>query len=86
MRSDLQIRDLAAIVAVADAGTVVGAAHRLGLSPSPLSRHVRSVERRTGLLLFERRGQRLHLTAVGARFVDEARVALAAVDQLTEHV
>jgi DNA-binding transcriptional LysR family regulator len=86
VRSDLEIRDLVAIVAVADTGTVVGAAQRLGLSASPLSRQVRSVERRTGLVLFERRGQRLHLTGAGARFVDEARAVLTAVDQLTEHV
>lgn len=84
--SELELRDLALIVAVADGGTIAHASERLGISASPLSRQVRRIERQTGLVLFERRAQRLHLTATGRRFVDEARNVLAAADRLAEQV
>jgi len=86
MGSELELRDLALIVAVADGGTIAHASDRLGISASPLSRQVRRVERQTGLVLFERRAQRLHLTAAGRRFVDEARNVLAAAERLAEQV
>jgi DNA-binding transcriptional LysR family regulator len=84
--SELELRDLVLIVAVADGGTIAHASDRLGISASPLSRQVRRVERQTGLVLFERRAQRLHLTAAGRRFVDEARHVLAAAERLAEQV
>jgi DNA-binding transcriptional LysR family regulator len=84
--SELELRDLALVIAVADGGTIAHASDRLGISASPLSRQVRRIERQTGLVLFERRAQRLHLTAAGRRFVDEARNVLAAAERLAEQV
>jgi DNA-binding transcriptional LysR family regulator len=82
----LELRDLALIVAIADGGTIAHASERLGISASPLSRQVKRIERQTGLVLFERRAQRLHLTVAGSRFVAEAGSVLAAAGRLAETV
>ena len=67
---------LHSFVTIADAGTVAGAAQRLHISASPLSRKLSALEAQVGLQLFEREKQRLRLTREGALFLEEARQLL----------
>lgn len=75
----LEIRLLAALMAVADEGTFGAAALRLGYTQSSLSQQIRSLERAVGGSLFDRpRGpRRPDLTPLGRLVLDHARGALA---------
>jgi DNA-binding transcriptional LysR family regulator len=78
----VELRLLAALVAVADEASVSAAAVRLHVAQPSLSRQLRILERRLGLSLFERSGRRLRVTAAGAQVVTAARRALAAADDV----
>jgi DNA-binding transcriptional LysR family regulator len=56
--------------AAARHGNLTEAAEELCIAASAVSRHVANLERQTGLLLFERRGNRLNVTAGGRRLAD----------------
>ncbi len=60
-------------LAVNDAGSVMGAARRLGAHQPTLSRHVAELERQLGAPLFERTGRGLAPTALGRALADGAR-------------
>lgn len=65
--------DLAALTslrAVADHGTVVGAADALGFTPSAVSQQVKRLERQAGVPLLERVGRGVMLTRHGRHLVD----------------
>lgn len=70
-------------LAAAEAGTLSGAARRLGLSQPTLSRQVAALEVRLGVTLFERAGKSLILTQAGVSLLDHARAMGAAADKLT---
>ncbi len=57
--------DMAVFVAVAEAGSLSGAARRLGLTPSAVSRVVARIEARLGVQLLVRTTRTLRLTAEG---------------------
>lgn len=57
--------DLRIVLAIADHGTLSGAAARLRISHPTLSRRLRQIERRLGTRLFERTPSSLRLTAAG---------------------
>ena len=78
----LSLARLRAIGAVAEEGSFVGAARRLGLSHSAVSQQIREFEAAQGITLFERLRGRLHptpvcqeLTEVGARVLEAERDA-----------
>ncbi|WP_423757881.1 LysR family transcriptional regulator [Burkholderia sp. NLJ2] len=73
----INLRQLDCFVAVAECENLAGAALRLNISASPLSRQILALEERLGLQLFERSRQRLFLTEAGQAFLDEARTLLA---------
>lgn len=58
--------------AAARLGSFTRAAQELHLTHGAVSRAVRSIEDALGVALFERRNQRVHLTAAGARLRDAA--------------
>ncbi|WP_246564682.1 LysR family transcriptional regulator [Ancylobacter sonchi] len=60
--------DLLAFVAVADTGSFVLAAQRLGRDASTVSRRVGKLERRLGVRLLSRTTRRLALTEIGAAY------------------
>ncbi|MGM1057666.1 LysR family transcriptional regulator [Saccharothrix sp. Mg75] len=76
---DLETRELAYFVAVAEELHFGRAAGRLGLAQPPLSRAIRRLEHRLGVALFERTSRRVELTAAGEVLLDGARRALDAV-------
>jgi DNA-binding transcriptional LysR family regulator len=77
----MELRHLAAFVAVAEELHFGRAAERLHMAQSPLSRQVRLLERDLGLELFDRTTRTVTLTPEGAAFLGPARQTLAEADR-----
>lgn len=71
---------LHAFLALADAGSFVGAAAATGLSQPALHRAVRDLEQICGVALAERRGRGVVLTAAGRRLARGVRLAAREID------
>jgi DNA-binding transcriptional LysR family regulator len=80
----MELRQLAAIVALADHGTFSAAADALGTVQSNVSTHVARLERELGAPLFDR--SRGALTEEGVAAVARARRVLAEIESLTADV
>lgn len=76
----MELRTLRYFVAVAEHGSVSAAADVVHVTQPALSRQVRQLERELRLDLFDRRGNRLDLTAAGAQFLPVARDVLRRAD------
>jgi DNA-binding transcriptional LysR family regulator len=74
---------LRSFLAVIDAGSLLGAAKRLGSYQPTLSRHITELESQLGVPLFERTGRGLRPTSAGLAIVDPAR-AMAQAAQAVE--
>jgi DNA-binding transcriptional LysR family regulator len=72
---NVTIRQLYAFRAVSDVGSFTGAARRLGIAQSALSRSIQDLEAELGTRLFDRTTRSIELTIIGREF-------LAAVDKL----
>lgn len=77
----MELRQLAAVVAVAEEGGFTAAAQRLRTVQSTVSTVVRALERDLGTPLFHRTTHRVVLTPAGEAFVPAARAALEAADR-----
>lgn len=76
----MELRTLRYFVAVAERGSVSAAAEAVHVTQPALSRQVRQLEHELRLDLFDRRGNRLELTAAGAQFLPVARDLLRRAD------
>lgn len=77
--------DLAALTslrAVADEGSVIGAARSLGFTPSAVSQQVKRLERQAGLPLLERVGRGVILTDAGRQLVEDGSQLLADLERI----
>lgn len=74
------LQRLRTLVAVADAGSLVGGARVLGLSAPAVTRAVAALERQLGARLLLRTTRSLRLSEAGERFVDDARRILGELD------
>ena len=83
---NVQLRQLAALVAVADAGTFTEAATELGLSQATVSRAIAGLEAALGARLLQRTTRQVALTATGARVLPAARRVLEEVTHLERTV
>ncbi|GAA3642588.1 LysR family transcriptional regulator [Nonomuraea antimicrobica] len=72
----MEARELAYFVAVAEELSFTRAAQRLGIAQPPLSRAVKQLERRLGVILLERTSRRVALTVAGQVLLEEGRRAL----------
>jgi DNA-binding transcriptional LysR family regulator len=79
---NVQLRQLRALVAVADEGTFTDAAIALGISQAAVSRTVAALEAELGVRLVRRTTRLATPTALGARVVARARRVLAEVAEL----
>jgi DNA-binding transcriptional LysR family regulator len=77
----VELRHLRYFVAIAEAQTFVGAAERLHIAQSALSRQIRDLEDELGVRLFERLPHGVRLTSGGDAFLAEARATLAGADR-----
>lgn len=83
---DLTIRQLRAVITVADAESFTGAAKRMRVAQSSLSRSVADVERLVGGRLFERTTRSVELTPLGVDFVRVASVILEGHETGMRHI
>jgi DNA-binding transcriptional LysR family regulator len=77
----MDIRQLQTIVAVADTGSLAGAAAVVNLTPSAVSQQIQALEGELGVALFDRKKRPLQLNAKGEEFT---RAARDIVRQMTE--
>ena len=80
-RTDVELRHLRAIVAVADSETFTTAAARLRTTQPTLSRTIAQLEAILGTRLVARTTRSVTLTRNGQRLVDHARTMLDALDE-----
>jgi len=77
-----RLDELAIFVAVAEQGSFVAAARRLGRSPAGVTRAVAALEDRLATRLINRTTRAVALTDAGARYLDLCRRALAEFEEL----
>lgn len=84
-RETVDLRLLVSFVAVAQVGSITGAADQLGYVPSAVSQHVSALERSLGgTNLFARNPNGLTLTAVGRALADAAESLFAATTDFSD--
>lgn len=76
-----RIQAMRVLVRIADSGSFAGAARTLNMSPPAVSRAVGTLEEHVGARLITRTTRSLRLTDVGARYVEDCRQILAAIDE-----
>jgi DNA-binding transcriptional LysR family regulator len=76
----MELRHLRYFVTIAEEHSFRGAAARLHVSQSPLSRQMKDLETELGVELFEPAGRGIRLTAAGRHFAERAQGILASVD------
>ena len=84
----MEIRQLKAFVAIAEARTFTAAAQRIHYTQAALSMQIKQLEKEVGLPLFVRMPRRVVLTEAGERLLERARLILrehnAALSELAE--
>jgi len=73
-----QLKRMAVFAEVVAAGSLTGAARRLGMTPSAVSQHLRQLESALGLALLHRSTRKLTLTEAGARYIEGCTAMVAA--------
>jgi DNA-binding transcriptional LysR family regulator len=82
----LKLESVAAFVSVVEAGSIAGAARRLGISKSVVSERLTELERVLGAKFIQRTTRRLSLTQDGSAFYGRARQILRDVDSAAAEV
>ncbi|WP_432486723.1 LysR family transcriptional regulator [Kineococcus sp. SYSU DK018] len=83
---DLLVPALRYFHEVARAGSVAGAARRLHVAPSAVSRQVASLERDFGVALFERHSRGMSLSDAGVQLLAHVRASERAAEAVVEDV
>lgn len=86
MESAQRVRAILSFVQTADSGSFAAAARTLGISSAAVSKNVAGLERALGVRLMNRTTRTLKLTSEGAAFLEQARVALDALDAAVDTV
>ncbi len=86
--TDIELRHLAAMVAVADEGSFGRAAARLGYTQSTVSQQIAALERAVGGPVFDRPGgpKPVRITPLGTVVLEQGRDLLAKADRLVDAV
>src|SRR5262249_2385640 len=77
----IDLRQMRYFVALAETLHFGRAAERLHISQPPLTRQIATLERELGVRLLERNSRHAKLTHAGQRFLEDARVTIAAFEQ-----
>lgn len=78
---ELTLRGLRVFVALEETGSVIGAAGRIGGSPSGVSQHITALEQAVGARLFDRKAKPVTLTPAGQVLRRHAHRVLSAVSE-----
>ena len=81
-----RLQHMKVLVAVVDANGFAGAARKLNLSPSAVTRAINELERQLGVRLLARSTRIVRVTDGGARYADDCRRILADVAEADESV
>lgn len=81
-----QLQGLLALIEVSAAGSLAGAARRLGITPAAVSKSLGRLEQQLGVRLVQRSTRTSRITDEGARFIDKARGALRLLDDAVAEV
>lgn len=79
----LEVRHLEVLLAIEEAGSISGAARRLGIDQPHVTRQLRRIEQRLDTEVFARTTKGVRPTAAGLRVLTLARRALGVIDDLT---
>lgn len=82
----MDLRGLEIFVLVAEQGSLIGAARRLGISPPSVTRAIAALESEIGVQLFTRTTRQVKLTPPGERFSTEVRAILTALTAAADEV
>jgi DNA-binding transcriptional LysR family regulator len=82
----MNIVDLESFVTVAESGSIVGAAARLHLTQSAITRRIQNLEEALGVELFDRQSRPIQLTAAGKATYEAAKPVLCSVNELKSAV
>ena len=83
---DLDVQTLRIVRAIADTGSITGAAGTLGFSQPAISQHLRRLESRLGVAIVERVGRGIRLTEAGRVLARHAPAVTLAVDAAAEEL
>jgi len=81
-----RLEDMETFARVVETGSISGAAERLGVAKSVVSRRIANLEERLGAQLFRRTTRRLNLTATAHSFYDRCLRILADVQEAEDAV
>ncbi|WP_448257119.1 LysR family transcriptional regulator [Microbacterium aurum] len=84
--TDLDLQSLRIVRAIADTGSITGAAESLGFSQPAVSQHLRRLEARLDVALVERVGRGVRLTEAGRMLARHAASISLAVDAAAEEL
>jgi DNA-binding transcriptional LysR family regulator len=80
MGADLELHTIRIVRAIADTGTITGAAALLGFSQPAISQHLQRAEARLGMPLVVRSGRSIRLTEAGSLLARHALAISSALD------
>lgn len=82
----MDVRHLRYFLAIAEEGSLSGAAVRIGIAQPSLSQHLKTLEGRLGVALVSRSSRGVTLTEAGEVLVGHARRIVAALEEASEEV
>lgn len=83
---NLTLRHLRATQEIGKYGTIVRAAHALGLTPSAITIQLKQIEEDAGITLFDRTNDGVRPTAAGLAFIDAAQMIEERLRQLEDEI
>ncbi|MDP2697360.1 LysR family transcriptional regulator [Thalassospira sp.] len=81
-----EFKDIEILQDIVKAGGFRAAAQKYDLSQSAISSRVSALEKKLGILLFDRSNRQVRLTAAGLRFLEEAQRLLRARDRIWQEL
>ncbi|MFJ5508895.1 LysR family transcriptional regulator [Pectobacterium jejuense] len=86
MELSQHVRAILSFVEAADAGSFAAASRQLKISPAAVSKNIANLEKVLGVRLMNRTTRRLALTKEGAVFLEQARIALSALENAVDMI
>ncbi len=86
MELSQRVRAIVSFVEAADAGSFAAAARSQGISPAAVSKNIAGLEQALGVRLMNRTTRTLSLTEEGTAFLQQARIAIGALDTAMDAV